>query len=149
MGDTRRCAWAPSGHSASGSEEGQVSGGHLVAPPSSVCCWDLSPTQQESPVLLSAGVQIGVALPYLHSATAVLSAQLTLGRSVVALGWQEHTQPLYTAPAPSVHRPISPMGRCERDARMQEKLLGGATEQSRPTLCLCAVTSCHFCVGSG
>lgn len=46
--------------SAPGLEEGQVSGGHLAAPPGSVCWWDRLPTQQESSSLPPAGVQMAV-----------------------------------------------------------------------------------------
>lgn len=90
--------------SASGPVEGQVSGGHLVVPPGSVCCWDVLSKSPQFSCLLGAD---GVVLPYHHSATTVLSAQVTLGQSVVARGWQEHTPFLYTAPAhtgSSAHR---------------------------------------------
>lgn len=55
-----RCAQGAFRTSAPGLAEGQVSGGHLVAPPGSVCWWNLAPTQEESSILPPAGVQMGV-----------------------------------------------------------------------------------------
>lgn len=82
------------------SVEGQVGGGHLAAALGSVCWWDLSPTQQESSILLPAGVHMGVVCsgPYTtsaHSATVSL-ALVTLEGSVMDWGWQELPQPRYT-----------------------------------------------------
>lgn len=119
--------------------EGQVSGGHLAVLSGSVCYLDLSPTQQESPILLPAGVEMGVAscgprpVTTLHLLCSSPTRRISGGLGLAGA----HSVPVHcTSP---VHTGSSAPRGCVNEMNSQSRS-SWEKPQSRPTLSPWAVT---------